>query len=136
MAKLSEEARKLFEDIHTVTFSTADAQGQPNACIVAMKRAIDDETLYLSDQFFNKTLANLRVNPKVSIVFMGEGHAFQIHGTARYVNDGPEYEEQEAWALARFKERGRDLTPKGGCFVTVDALYEVLSGPHAGERLV
>ena len=56
MAALTQEAKDLFEKVHDVVFTTASIDAQPNACIVAMKFVIDDETIYLSDQFFNKTL--------------------------------------------------------------------------------
>ena len=82
MAVLSQEVKDLFERVHDVVFTTASADAQPNACIVAMKSVIDDETIYLSDQFFNKTLANIKENAKVAVVFWEGNNAFQIHGTA------------------------------------------------------
>ena len=98
MAVMSQEVKDLFEKVSDVVFATADAGAQPNACIVGMKFVIDDETIYLSDQFFNKTLANIKENTKVAVVFW-EGHeAFQIHGTASYVNEGEQFEELSAKA--------------------------------------
>lgn len=135
MAKLSEEVKDLFEKTSAVVFATADANGQPNASIVGMKKVVDDETVYLSDQFFNKTLANIKENDKVSVVFW-EGHdAFQIHGTVRYVNDGPEFEEQAAWANERFAQLGMPVKAKGGCFVHVDAVFTSAAGPKAGDQI-
>ena len=92
MATMPAEVQELFAKVPSVVFATASADGQPNASIVGMKRVVDDETVYLSDQFFSKTLANVQANAKVSVVFL-EGHdAYQIHGTARYVNEGPGFE--------------------------------------------
>lgn len=100
-----------------------------------MKFVIDDETLYLSDQFFNKTLDNVKRNPRVSVVFW-EGHdAFQIHGTATYVNEGERFEELKAKVDAIFAEKGAPIKAKGGVFVHVDAVYSSASGPHAGEQI-
>lgn len=135
MAAIPKEVQELFEKAGAVVFATASCDAQPNACVVGMKRVIDDETLYLSDQFFSKTLANIRENARVSIVFW-EGHdAYQIHGTARYVSDGEEFELQRAWADGRFAQMGVPIKAKGGCFVHVDAVYVTASGPHAGERI-
>ena len=53
MAVMSAEVQKLFKEVKDVVFSTASLDAQPNTCIVAMKAVIDDETVYLSDQFFN-----------------------------------------------------------------------------------
>ena len=103
MAVMSAEVQALFKEVKDVVFTTARADGQPNSCIVAMKAIVDDETVYLSDQFFKKTLANVKANPKVAIVFWKGVTAFELHGTARYVNEGAEFEEQKAWVDAAFE---------------------------------
>ena len=68
MAIIPEAAQELFKKVPDVIFSTANEQGQPNSCIVGMKAILDDETVYLSDQFFKKTYDNFMVNPKCAIV--------------------------------------------------------------------
>ena len=135
MAKLPEQVRELFDKVPAVVFATADNSGQPNASIVGMKCSIDDETLYLSDQFFKKTLANGLANPKVAITFWEDRDAYQIHGTARYVNEGPEFEERAAWANERFAQLGMPVKAKGGFFVTVEAVYTSAAGPEAGNQI-
>ena len=135
MAKLPQEARELFESVSSVVFSTANADAQPNSCIVGMKAVIDDETVYLSDQFFKKTLANVQANPKVAIVFWEGSEAYEIHGTARYVNEGEEFEAQKAWVDAAFEKMGLPIKSKGGCFVTVDAVFSSSPGPTAGDQI-
>ena len=124
MAVMSEDVKKLFEEVPTIVFCTASLEGQPNGAPVGMKKVIDDETVYVSDQFFKKTLSNVQANTKVSLVFWGEGGAYQIHGTARYVNDG-----------AAFAAMGAPIVSKGGCFIHVDAVYTSQPGPTAGDRI-
>ncbi|MEF2845438.1 MAG: pyridoxamine 5'-phosphate oxidase family protein [Eggerthellaceae bacterium] len=135
MAVLPIEVKALFEKVPTVVFATATADGQPNACIVGMKFVIDDETIYLSDQFFKKTLANVKANDKVAVVFW-EGHdAYHIHGTARYVNEGEEFEKLKAKVDQIFAEKGAPIKAKGGVFVHIDEVFSTASGPHAGEKI-
>lgn len=135
MAVMPKEVQELFTSVKGVVFATADAQGQPNSCVVGMKKVVDAETVYLSDQFFNKTLANVKENQKVSIVFW-EGHdAFQIHGTARYVNEGEEFTSQKEWVDALFAQMGMPIKAKGGIYVTVDAVYNTAAGPTAGAQI-
>ena len=135
MAALPIEVKALFEKVPTVVFATSTADGQPNACIVGMKFVIDDETIYLSDQFFKKTLANVKANDKVAVVFW-EGHdAYQIHGTARYVNEGEEFEKLKAKVDQIFAEKGAPIKAKGGVFVHIDEVFSTASGPHAGEKI-
>ena len=135
MAKIPQEAQQLFNEVKSVVFVTAREDGQPNGNIVAMKKIIDDETVYLSDQFYKKTLANVLANPKVAIVFWGEGGAYEIYGTARYVNEGPEFEEQAAWVNAAFEQMGLPIKSKGGCYVHVDGVYDSSAGPAAGDQI-
>lgn len=135
MAMIPQEVQDLFIKVGAVVFSTADKNGQPNACIVGMKKIIDNETIYLSDQFFKKTLANVKENQKVSVVFW-EGHdAYQIHGTARYVNEGEDFEAQRSWVDDTFAKMGMPIKTKGGCFVHVDEVYTSAAGPTAGDKI-
>ena len=135
MAVMSQEVKDLFEKVSDVVFATADAGAQPNACIVGMKFVIDDETIYLSDQFFNKTLANIKENTKVAVVFWEGNSAFQIHGTASYVNEGAQFEELSAKVNAAFESKGMPIRAKGGVFVHVDGVYSSAPGPQAGAQL-
>lgn len=136
MACMPKEVQDVFNAVGTVTFATATPEGQPNTCIVGMKKILDDETIYLSDQFFKKTLANVLENAKVSVLFFNDDGAFQVHGTARYVNEGPEFEENAAWVNAAFAGMGLPITAKGGVFVHVDEVYTSKSGPGAGDKIV
>ena len=135
MAVLSDEVKELFTNAKTVAFSTATLDGQPNTAAVGMKKVIDDETVYVSDQFFKKTLANLKENQKVAVAFWTGHDAFQIHGTAHYVNEGDEFAVQKEMVDAKFASMGLPIKAKGGCFIHVDAVYQMAAGPTAGEQL-
>ncbi len=135
MAVIPQGAQEVFNAVDAVVFATARPNAQPNACIVGMKKIIDDETIYLSDQFFKKTLANVQGNPKVAVVFWNDEGAYEIYGTARYVNEGSEFAEQAEWVDAAFAEMGMPITAKGGCFVHVDEVYNSAAGPTAGDKI-
>lgn len=135
MTVMSAEVKELFEEVSDVVLMTARSDGQPNGCIVAMKAIIDDETIYLSDQFFKKTLANIQASPKVSVLFWKGTAAFELYGTARYVNEGAEFEEQKAWVDAAFESKGLPIKAKGGCFIHVEEVFSSSPGPTAGEKL-
>ena len=135
MAIMPPEVQELFTSVPNVAFSTATTDGQPNTCIVGMKKIIDDETVYMSDQFFKKTLANLQANPKVAITFWEGGKAYQLHETATYINEGAQFEEQAAWVNAAFESMGLPIKTKGGAFVHVDAVFSSAAGATAGDQL-
>lgn len=135
MAVMSQEIQELFTKVKSLAFATADASGQPNVCVVGMKCVIDAETVYVSDQFFKKTLANIQENQKVALTFW-EGHdAYQIHGTARYVNEGEEFLAQKEWVDGLFAQMGMPIKAKGGAFIHVDGVYQVAAGPQAGDKI-
>ena len=135
MAVMSAEVQALFKEVKDVVFTTARADGQPNSCIVAMKAVVDDETVYLSDQFFKKTLENVQANPKVAIVFWKGTEAYELYGTARYVNEGEEFTSQKEWVDAAFEKMGLPIKAKGGCYVHIDEVFSSAPGPQAGIKL-
>jgi predicted pyridoxine 5'-phosphate oxidase superfamily flavin-nucleotide-binding protein len=67
MAKMTDRMKELFQKVPTVVLATATGDGIPNAVPVGAKKIIDDETILISDQFFNKTLGNMKTNPNVSV---------------------------------------------------------------------
>lgn len=135
MTIMPTDVQRVFGEVENVVFATAREDGQPNCCIVAMKTVIDDETVYLSDQFFKKTLANVQANPKVSVIFWKGHEAYELYGTARYVNEGEDFEAQRAWVDAAFEKMGLPMRAKGGCFVRVEAVFTSTPGPTAGDLI-
>ena len=96
MAKIPQEAQELFAKVDAVVLATAREDGQPNVCMVGMKKILDDETIYLSDQFFKKTLANVQANPKVAVVFWEGSEAYdrvlsKLDGTYKATSQGADY---------------------------------------------
>lgn len=69
MAAMTQDVRELFETAENMVLCTASADGTPNGAAIGMKTVIDEETVYISDQFFKKTLANLKENQKVAVAF-------------------------------------------------------------------
>lgn len=135
MAKIPQEAQELFAKVDAVVLATAREDGQPNVCMVGMKKILDDETIYLSDQFFTKTLANVQANDKIAVGFWGEDGAYNIYGTAEYINEGAQYEELAAWANGLFEKIGMPIVAKGGIIMHVDAVYNSMPGPAAGAQI-
>ncbi len=135
MAVMSKDVQDLFESAENMVLCTVSADGKPNGAAIGMKSVIDDETVYISDQFFNKTLANLQANPSVAVAFWTGHDAYQIHGTAQYVCEGDAFAEQKSKVDSKFSSMGLPIKAKGGCFIHVDAVYQMAAGPEAGKQL-
>lgn len=135
MAKMTPRIRELFEKVPSAVFATADRDGQPNAVPVGAKKVLDEDTVLISDQFFNKTRANIENNPRVSITFW-EGHeGYQIKGFATIETKGERYEETARWIENLGNKVGFPLKSKGAVIVKIEAVYAVSPGPGAGRQL-
>jgi len=135
MAQMTKRMRELFEKVPTAILATATQDGVPNAVPVGAKKVLDDETILISDQFFNKTLENLIANPRVAITFW-EGHeGYQIKGTAAVETTGQRFEETARWIDEKSARAGFPLKSKGAVIVHIDAIYGVSPGPGAGKKL-
>ena len=99
MAQMTQRMQELFNTVRTAILSTATADGTPNAVPVGAKKIIDSETILISDQFFNKTLANMKANPQVAVTFW-EGHeGYQLKGNVSIETSGRRYDETAQWIL-------------------------------------
>ena len=135
MAKMTERMQELFNKVPNAVLATATADGTPNAVPVGAKKIIDDETILISDQFFNKTLANLKANAKAAVSFW-EGHeGYQFKGSVTIETSGPLYEETNQWIQERGKKAGIPLKSKGIVLLKIDEIYGLAPGPGAGKKL-
>jgi len=135
MAKMTDRMKELFKKVPAVVLATATVDGTPNAVPVGAKQIIDDETILLSDQFFNKTLENMKANPKVSVTFW-EGHeGYQLKGNIVIETSGKRYEETAKWIEELGNAAGFPLKSKGIVILKIDEIYGVTPGAGAGKLL-
>jgi len=135
MAQMTERIQILFTKVPTVVLCTATADGTPNAVPVGAKKIIDAETILISDQFLNKTLANMQSNPKVAITFW-EGHeGYQLKGTVTIETSGPRFEQTARWIDDLSAKLGFPLKSKGAVIMKIEEIYAIAPGPGAGKKL-
>ncbi len=81
-----------FEGVIPSIIATASADGMPNISYLSHVVRVDEEHVALSNQFFAKTAANVRANPKVTLIlvdgFTGDQFLLDI-GFVRSVDTGP-----------------------------------------------
>ncbi len=135
MAQMTERIQTLFAKVPTVVLCTATADGTPNAVPVGAKKIIDAETILISDQFLNKTLANMQNNPRVAVTFW-EGHeGYQLKGTVTIETNGPRFEQTARWIDDLSAKAGFPLKSKGAVIMKIEEIYAVAPGPGAGKKL-
>jgi len=135
MAKMTDRMKELFENVPAVVLATATADGVPNAVPVGAKKIIDDETILISNQFLNKTLANLKANPNVAVSFWEGYEGYQLKGTVTIETTGDRFEETAKWIEDLGNKVGFPLKSKGAVILSIEEIYGIAPGPGAGKLL-
>lgn len=135
MAKMNQRIKEIFETQQTIVLATATKDGIPNVVPVNAKKIIDDETILISDQFFNKTLKNMKDNPQVAITIWDKLEGYQIKGTVSIEISGQRFEETAKWIEGIGKSLNLPLKSKGAVVVKLTEIYNVSPGPEAGTKV-
>ena len=132
MVKLTDEIKESLAAMKIVFLATSSKDSTPNVVPIGAFKLLDDETLLISDQFFNKTLANLKENPKVAISYWGEKGGFQIKGTVTIHTNDKVFSDDVAW----MKEIRPNLTPKSAVIMKISDVFQVKAGADAGKKIL
>ncbi|MFH0996614.1 MAG: pyridoxamine 5'-phosphate oxidase family protein [Pseudomonadota bacterium] len=135
MAQMTERMKELFDKVHIAVLSTASMDGKPNAVPVGAKKIIDDETILISDQFFNKTLANMKTNPQVAVTYWEGREGYQLKGRVTIETTGQRFEETAKWIEERSNKTGFPLKSKAAIILKIEEIYAIAPGPGAGKKL-
>ena len=132
MAIVAEEIKESLKSSKIAYLSTAAKDGTPNVVPIGAFKFLDDETLLISDQYFGKTLANLKENPKIALAWWGEKGGFQIKADITIHTDDEIFRQDVEW-LRGIKDT---LKPKSAIVGKVTGVYIVKSGPEAGKKIL
>jgi predicted pyridoxine 5'-phosphate oxidase superfamily flavin-nucleotide-binding protein len=135
MARMTERMQELFNKVRTVVLCTATPDGTPNAVPVGAKKIIDAQTILISDQFLNKTLANMKNNPRVAVTFWDGHEGYQLKGIVTIETSGTRFEETALWIEEMSTKAGFPLKSKGAVILKIEEIYAVAPGPGAGKKL-
>ncbi len=133
MAKMTPEMAEIFRANKTFMLATASLKGVPNVAPMGMVILQDDlETIWIVDNYMNKTLCNMLDNPVAAIsVVQPDGHiAYEFKGTVKIENSGADYEKAVAFAHSK-----SDKYPaKNLIKISVTEIYCETPGPGAGAK--
>jgi len=132
MVTLTGEIKESLAAAKLAFLATSSGDRTPNVVPIAAFRVLDDATLLISDQFFNKTLANMQENPKAAISWWGEKGGFQIKGGVTVHTDGEIWQKDIAW----MKELRPSLKPKGAVVMKITGVYSVVPGAEPGKKIL
>ena len=134
MVKLTEEIKSAFSKVKIFPVATASKDGIPNVVPMGFCQLIDDETIWLADNFMVKSLANLKENPHVAIYVWGPdtGGCFQIKGKVDVLNTGDKFEKMRS--IVHAAKPG--LPAKTLIVVKISEVFQCSPGPDAGKKLL
>ncbi|MGV8129876.1 MAG: pyridoxamine 5'-phosphate oxidase family protein [Methanolinea sp.] len=134
MVKLTPEMKETFSRIKLFPVATASKKGIPNVAPIAFVVMVDDETLWLADNFMHKTLANVKENPHAAVYIYDADlkKCFQIKGSIDIKTAGPDYEKMKK--MVHDKKPG--LPAKSLLVMKITEVFECNPGPHAGKKLL
>ena len=132
MVTLTGEIRESLAATKLAFLATSARDRTPNVVPIAAFRILDDASLLISDQFFNKTLANMKENPKASLTWWGGKGGFQIKGTVTIHTDDEIWRQDVAW----MKELRPSLKPKGAVVMKITDVYSVVPGTEPGRKIL
>lgn len=132
MVQLTDEITTSLAGTKLVFLATASRDGTPNVVPIGAFKLLDDETILISDQFFSKTLKNMRENPQIAVSWWGEKGGFQLKGSVTLHSDDEVFRQDVAW----MKEIRPSLTPKSAVIVKITDVFIIKAGPDAGKKIL
>jgi hypothetical protein len=131
MVKVPPEVKAIFEKQRVIPMATADKSARPNVILVGMWYWADDETLIVSENYLNKTKANLLENPVVAFNGWADGKSYQIKCRVHWETSGPRYEQIRKMATSGT----RQFPGKSAVVCAVEEVYQGNGGDGAGKKL-
>ena len=131
MAKLTPEILEQMKKQKIYSVATASKDGVPNVVPVGMLIPKEDGTVWIIDNYFGKTIANMKENPRAAFYVWNPEckESWQIKGSLKIEDSGADYEAAVAFALSI-----KEIFPaKHLVKMTVDEVYYVTPGDHAGK---
>ena len=133
MAKLTQEILDQMKNQKVYALATASKDGVPNVVPVGMLIPKEDGTIWIIDNYFGKTIANMEENPKAAFYVWNPEckESWQVKGTLTIEDSGADYE-----AAVAFAHSIKEIFPaKHLVKMTVDEVYYVTPGDHAGKKI-
>jgi len=132
MVKLTDQIKASLAGTDTLFLATSSKDGIPNVVPIGAFKLPDDDTLLISDQYFLKTLHNLKENPTISLSWWGQKGGYQLKGPVSLHVDDEVFRQDVMW----MKERRSPLTPKSAVVLKISDVCHVKPGADAGKKIL
>ena len=133
MAQFTQEMVDELNATGIKSFATASKDGTPNVVPVGFLFMGPDGNIWVIDNYFKKTLQNLKENPKAAFFIWTRDfkESYQIKGSVTIESSGPDYEK----AVQLAHEKNEIYPAKSLIKMKVEDIFYVTPGDHAGNKL-
>jgi predicted pyridoxine 5'-phosphate oxidase superfamily flavin-nucleotide-binding protein len=134
MVKLTADMKDAFEKMKIFSVATASKDGTPNVVPIGVVEIVSDDTIWITDNFMNKSLSNLAVNPKIALYVWGPEikGCFQVKGVASVKTSGKDFDTMKATINAK----NPALPARSLIILKITEVFECQPGPKAGSKIL
>jgi predicted pyridoxine 5'-phosphate oxidase superfamily flavin-nucleotide-binding protein len=134
MVKLTTEMKEAFGKMKIFPVATATKDGTPNVIPIGIAWLMSDDTIWFVDNYMNKTLSNLRTNPRIAFYLWGPEikGCYQVKGVADIRTNGKEYEDMKE----KMNIKNPALPARSLVIVKITEIFECKPGPTAGAKIL
>lgn len=118
MANLPEAVKNQWDNVEgAMVLTTVNSDGLPNSVYVACVKKIADDKIVITDNYFDKTRANIAAGSKGSLLFITKDRkSFQVKGSFEYLTNGPIFDDMKNWVR-------EDLPKVAAAVLNVEEVY-------------
>ena len=116
---LPEEIKTILLNVEAKALATV-INDEVNVVPVSSVKVVGNQ-IWLIDYFFNKTLLNIRQNPKVALTFWIGLRGYQIKAKTNYLTQGVEFDTAKKWISNIHPNR----TVKGLLILETTAIFDI-----------
>jgi predicted pyridoxine 5'-phosphate oxidase superfamily flavin-nucleotide-binding protein len=133
MVLITDELKEQIEKVGICHLITASKSGVPNAAPMGGLWVMDDDTIWISNNFMNKTAANVRENLQTALLVWNRelGNCIQLKGNATLESGTPEH----ARMMEMMEAKKPGLPKKELLKFVVKEIYTCMPGPTAGSKI-
>jgi predicted pyridoxine 5'-phosphate oxidase superfamily flavin-nucleotide-binding protein len=134
MVALTGEMKELFAKVKLFPIATASKKGIPNVTPIAFVMLVKDDTIWLADNFMQKTLANVKEKPHIALYLYDADSkkCYQVKGTVEVKTSGVDYDKMKKMV----QEKKPGLPAKSLLIMKIAEVYECMPGPTAGKKIL
>jgi hypothetical protein len=134
MVALNTDMKELFSRVKLFPVATASKNGIPNVVPIAFVVLDKDDTIWLADNFMQKTLANVKENPHAAIFLYDSDirKCLQVKGKIEVKTSGVDYERMKKMV----HEKNPGLPAKSLLIMKITGVFECMPGPTAGKKIL